>query len=137
MGTVVWGLTLLCAALIGGLATIAFLRVYLAVQSRHLRDAVQRGDFIWAARVRFGVDHAFKGETGTILGTTDGRIRFEPSAHEKRRGIETRDLEPDSLRWLPGESRDLLSGVRYRKAEILIEGRTHTVGVFAVVGEPS
>lgn len=131
-----WGLTLLAAAIVGGLATVAVLRARLAIQRRQLREAVGRGEFRWAARVRFGADHLFKGASGSLLGENDGTIRFEPSAHDKRRGIEASSMGSDSVRWLPGRSRDLLSGVKYRTIEIRVEGQTHIAAVFAVVGDP-
>jgi hypothetical protein len=79
----------------------------------------------------------FKGASGQLLGRSDGTIRFEPSAHDRRRGVEVGNWTPDSVRWLPGESRDFLSGVHYRKVEIRIEDRTHGAGVFGVVGDPT
>lgn len=132
-----WGVTLLGAAVLGGVATIASFRVLRAVQIRQMRDAVGRGEVRWAARVRFGADRVFKGATGQLLGGNDGRIRFEPSERDQRRGVEVGDWAAENLTWLPGESRDFLSGVRCRKIEVRVDGRTHVAGVFGVVGDPT
>jgi hypothetical protein len=132
----VWGLTLLVAAILGGVATIVSLRVVRAAQYRRMRHAVARGDFRWAARVRFGADRMYKGATGQLLGERDGTIRFEPSESDRRRGIEVGSWEPENLTWIPGESRERLSGVRCRKVEVRIDGRTHVAVVFGVVGDP-
>lgn len=132
-----WGLTLVGAAVVGGLVTIASFRIYRAAQYRRLRRTVARGELRWAALIRFGVDRVFKGPSGQLLGRNDGTIRFEPSAYDRRHGVKVGNWTSDNLRWLPGESRDFLSGVHYRKVEIRIDDRTQLAGVFAVVGDPT
>jgi hypothetical protein len=133
----VWALTLAAAAALGALLTVVGLRIHAAVQERQLQAAISHRDVRWAALVRFGADRVFKGTAGRLLGLNDGTTRFEPSRYDERNGAEALTLGPEDLRWLPGSSRDLLSGVRYRKVEIRVKDARHLAGVFSIVGDPS
>lgn len=132
-----WALTLSGAAAVGALLAVVGLRIRAAVLERGLRAAVSRGDVRWGALVRFEADRVFKGASGRLLGLHDGTTRFEPSRYDERKGAEALTLEPHDLRWLPGSSRDLLSGVRYRTVEIRMKDARHLAGVFSIVGDPS
>lgn len=127
-----WGLSLLCAALIGGMGTILALRLRVRSRLSEIRKRLTLGEIVWGAQCReLGHGRA----TGTLTLGRDGALRFVPFASDAGR-MDATTWPADRMLADLGRRRLDISGLTYRVMTIqgAAPGQERRFGCFHSVG---
>jgi hypothetical protein len=134
-----WGSFLLASALVGGAATVLFLRVRVSRAARRMREEARAGHIQWGCHAREILPVLGYGSSGELRLGKDDVLRFRADSPSRKRGVEDAEWPLDSIRvTLSGPRRDI-SGIRFVVLTVQPlaygEGRTRTFGCGYQVGD--